>query len=155
MPYKIRERGNPCDLLYTAKVDHVYIPNRRTGGDIDSYLDLVEDAGLIINVVPDKCHDPALLVLCHFYFPPCGNATFFEPPTSVCIDACKFLQELCPFEYEQVLGYFGENDLWLRPKGLTFINCSNTGEYLDPLSYCCSDVGVEIRTFGSIVGVVD
>ena len=156
VPYKIREEGGtPCDVVYTAGVDYFYLSNRRTDGDIDRYLDLVEDSELITNVVPEKCFDPALRILCHFYFPPCGNSTIFQSPTSVCIEFCNYLQETCPFEWEIVIGYFEENDFWLRPIGLTFINCSNTGEYLDPLPYCCSDVGLQIRMFSFIIGVID
>ena len=155
LPYKIRERGNPCDLVYTEGIDYIYLPDRRTGGDIDRYLNLVEDASLILSLVPDKCLDPALRVLCHFYFPPCGNSTHFQSPTSVCIEFCNYLQELCPFEWGQAIAFFEENDSRLRPQGLTFINCSNTGEYLDPLSYCCSDVGLQIRMFIVIIGVID
>ena len=150
VPFKIRQRGTPCDALYTPGVDHVYISNRRRGGNFDQYLSYVEDSGLVLNVIPERCIDPALRVLCHFFLPPCGNSTFFEPPTSVCMEACNYLAEICPFEWEQVVAYFEVNDYWLRPNGLTFINCSNTGEYLDPLPHCCSDVGVNIRKFSGV-----
>ena len=95
----------------------------------------------------DNCRDPALQVLCHYYFPPCGNSTIFEPPTSVCMEACNYLQDICPNEWREVVAYFDENDSIVRSYGATFINCSNTGEYLDPLPYCCSDVGIDIRMF--------
>ena len=150
VPFKIRQRGTPCDDLYTPGVDHVYISNQRSDGNFDQYLYFVEESRIVFDVIPERCIDPAQRVLCHFFLPPCGNSTFFEPPTSVCMEACNYLAEICPFQWEQVVAYFEENDYRLRPDGLTFINCSNTGEFLDPLPYCCSDVGVEIRRFSEV-----
>ena len=91
-------------------------------------------------VVESKCVDPFKRVFCHFLLPPCGNSTVFELPTSVCMETCKNVQELCSLEWEEILTYFEENYNFLRPRGLTFINCNNTGEYLNPLPHCCSDM---------------
>ena len=149
VPFKIRERGTPCDDFYTPEVDHVYISDRRTGGNIDKYLDFIELSDVIIDTIPDKCVYIALKVLCHYYLPPCGNSTFFEPPTSVCMEPCNHLAEICPLEWERLVAFFEHEDISLKKNGLTLINCSNTGEYLD-LPHCCSDVGVDIGKFSGV-----
>ena len=154
VPYKVHEQSIPCDAFYTPGVDHVYVSHQRLGGDLDRYITVTEqNAGLLLAIFQNECRDPAIRVLCHFFLPPCGNSTVFEPPTSVCKEACNYLRDICPSEWEQVVAYFEESDDRLRPDGLTLINCNNTGEYLNPLPHCCSDVGVDIRMFSSLVHV--
>ena len=134
----------PCDDLFQQGVDYVYIPYTRTGGDLRSYLRFLVDIDIAFQLAPDRCKREAQLILCHYFLPPCGNSTVFEPPTSVCKDVCNYLRNLCPVEYEFMLEYFQQQPS-LSQAGLTFINCSNTGEYIEPLPHCCSDVGIDIR----------
>ena len=141
MPFTPGERETLCDGLYTPGVDHVYIPYRRQ--DV-ALITLLENAAAFRERVPDKCLDPAIRVFCHYYLPPCGNTTLFEPPTSVCMEVCNYLGDLCPSEWEQAVTFFEVNEALFYE---AFINCSNTGEYLDPNPYCCSDVGVDIRMY--------
>ena len=146
VPYNVSEGSNPCDALYTPGVDYVYLSYRRLGGKILSYREAIaQSANLLFFKFQDECRDPALRILCHYYFPPCGNSTVFDPPTSVCMETCNYLRELCPNEWNDVETRFEEYHNIVSSYGAAFINCSNTGEYLNPLSYCCSDVGVDIR----------
>lgn len=116
VPFEAPERGTPCDILYTPGVDYIYVSYRRKGGDFDEYLDIFEDfAGLLFNIIPEKCRSPTIHVLCHYFLPPCGNFTTYVPPKSICSDACNYLQETCPSAWEQVIAYFEDNDFWLRP----------------------------------------
>ena len=152
VPYENSDQGIPCGDIYTPGVDHIYVSYRRTGGNIDSYLRvLTESAGLLFAVFQDECHDPATRILCHYYLPPCGNSTIFEPPTSVCMETCNYLRQLCPSVWDDVLAFFEENISIVSTYGTSFINCSNTGEFLDPLPYCCSDAGVDIRMSSALV----
>ena len=145
VPFKIIGEGSPCDPLYTPGVDYIYVSNRRTNGDYDRYIEIVDDSRLILNIIPEECVDVAFKVLCHFFLPPCGNSTHFEPPTSVCSESCNYLRSVCPDAWDRIVAHFRDNDFWLRPLGLTYINCSHSGEFIYPLPHCCSDVGVEIR----------
>ena len=86
-------------------------------------------------------------VLCHYYLRPCGNATVFELPTSVCEDVCKHLENLCPEVVREIDIFFETNKEILAPYGLTMINCSNTGDYLPPIHHCCTSLGIDIRKF--------
>ena len=145
VPYQTNEQSIGCDTLYTPGVDHIYVSYQRTGGNLNRYIDIIEDAAdLLIGVFPEKCRDSAIRVLCHYYLPPCGNSTMFEPPTSVCMEACNYLQEMCPNEWEYVVSYFEQSDTRHGAYGANFINCRNTGVYLDPLPHCCSYVGLDI-----------
>ena len=124
----------------------MYIPLTRgkARGDLESYLRFFMDTDLAFNLAPERCIKEARLILCHFALPPCGNVTVFEPPTSVCEDVCNYLRSLCPEEFLQVSEYFRIRTDLAR-YGLTMINCSNTGEYLEPLEHCCSDLTIKIR----------
>lgn len=116
---------------------------RKLGGSVDSYFDFIEQTvGPQFAVFQDECYDPALRILRHYFLPPCGNSTVLEPPTSVCMETCNYLQNICPSEWNKVVTHFDELEPKLRRFGATFINCSDTGKYLNPLPYCCSNVGI-------------
>ena len=146
VPYDLSSAslGTPCDELFQQGVDYVYMPYTRVGGQLSPYLSFFEDTHIAFQLAPDRCKRQTQLAMCHYFLPPCGNSTVFKPPTSVCDDICNHLFDLCPAEFEFALQYF-EQRPGLVQAGLSFINCSNTGEYLEPLPYCCSDVGVSIR----------
>lgn len=144
----ISHQGTPCDVLYEQGVTYVYLSSRRAEGSLPRYIDIFDETNLFFNVsVPARCLTEARKVLCHYFLPTCGNMTTFEPPTSVCEDVCERLRNLCPLEFNQLSLYFKSNSKILAPLGVTMINCSNTGEYIDPLHHCCSDLNIDIRKF--------
>ena len=145
--YPVHEQSFICDAIYTPGVDHIYVSYQRTGGDLGRYLDNLRlFAGLITAIFQDECQAPAERILCQYYMPPCGNSTTFEPPKSVCMETCNYLRESCPNEWSGMELYF-EDNAFSVVHGTTFINCSNTGEYLNPLPHCCSDVGISIGMY--------
>ena len=68
----------------------------------------------------------------------------FEAPTSLCEDICDYFSRICHEEFGDLAEYY-MNIVDFSKYGVTMINCSNTGEYLDPLGHCCSDLKIEIR----------
>ena len=132
----------PCDDLFEQGVDYVYISNNREGGDLRSYLRFFESAIFAFKIAPDRCKREGKLLMCHYFLPPCGNSTVFEPPTSVCEVVCNYVRSLCPAAYIGAVDYF-------QQEHNVSLNCSNTGEYLETLPHCCSDVGVDVRTIDS------
>ena len=137
--------GTPCDELYEEQVTYVYLSQRRAGGNYQRYLNFFKDTTLFFDLIPEECIDEARKILCHYYMPTCGNSTAFRPPTSVCQDVCEHLRNLCPLEFMQLMKHFETNAQFLAPEGLTMINCSNTGDFIDPLQHCCSDLDIVIR----------
>lgn len=129
--------------MYTQEVTYVYVPFTRVGY-LEGYLSFFQDTQLTFDLVPEECVDEARVILCHYFLPPCGNITVFEPPTSVCEDVCEYLRSLCPTEFELVEAYFEQRADLLTQYGLTMINCSDTGEYLNELDHCCSDLSIDI-----------
>ena len=124
----------------------MYLSKRRADGEFLAYVDLFDETQLFFSSrVPSRCLEEARKILCHYYLPTCGNETVFEPPTSVCEETCEYLRYLCPMEFEGLAEYFRIRDADLRPLGVTMINCSNTGDYLDPLDHCCSTLDIEPR----------
>ena len=148
VPYDTRAYpGIPCDSLYGQGETYVYIPftRGRIGGNFDNYVLFFRDTELAFNFIPEECIVEARSILCQYFFPPCGNTTVFEPPESVCEDVCEYLLTLCPEEYALLEEYFNERAHLLLPYGIDLMNCSNTGKYLQPLNYCCSDLSINIR----------
>ena len=142
VPYNAREMPTPCDDFYKSGVDYVYIPYQRIGGSFSKFMANVVKFGPQLLSSLESCYETARRVICHFYLPPCGNSTHFQPPTSVCSDTCKQLRDLCPTEWDSVVQTFEQNRIILEVDGLLFIDCEDTGQYLSPLPHCCSKAGV-------------
>ena len=123
----------------------MFLSSRRTEGNFDRYAYFFKDTKVFFDFIPPECINEARKVLCHYYLPTCGNSTVFEPPTSVCEDVCEYLWNLCPNEFQQMALQFSFEAESLAKLGLTMINCLNTGEFISPLQYCCSDLDIEIR----------
>jgi len=136
-PFQIEDHGTLCAALYTPGVDYVYTKHGRAA------INLIDIDILYTNTpvcgITTWCIESITKVWCHIILPSCGNSSMFEPPTSVCEDTCNYVKEKCHYMWE----------LYIKAtrSSLTPINCSNTGEYLDPLPHCCSDVGVDICMF--------
>ena len=130
--------------MYEVGIDHVFIPITRTGGSYRTFIDYVKNFDFFLPLISEKCQHIAVQTICHFLLPPCGNSTTYKPPTAVCKDECSYVRDFCSAEWMQFDEYIMANrDNF--PAGLIFLNCSMPGLYLQPLSYCCSDVGVDIR----------
>ena len=137
--------ATPCNSLFRAGVDYIYIPNTRTVGSQNFLSRYINDTEFALRLLPERCRDAAIRLLCTFYFIPCGNSTVFQPPVSVCSEQCFHLRnDLCPTEWVQVLAFFRTRPDLIR-LGLGFIDCNNTGLILEPLPYCCTDAGVTLR----------
>ena len=142
VPYNAREMPTPCDDFYESGVDYVYIPYERIGGSFSMFMRNIVRFGPQLLASLESCYETARRVICHFYLPPCGNSTHFQPPTSVCGNTCHQLRDLCPTEWDRVVETFEQNRIILEVDGFLFIDCEDTGQYLSPLPYCCSKAGV-------------
>ena len=91
----------------------------------------------------DNHRDAALRGLCYYYFPPCGNATHFETPNSVCASTCHYTTEnICQREWAAALQHFDSISFYLTFYQLDVLNCSRPGGPLDQFPHCCSDAGI-------------
>ena len=125
-----------CEEVYQKGKDYVYISNLET---IDYYTNLLNAIGateqvLKENFINDNCTSKIMRTICHYYLPPCGNSTHFEPPTSVCEAVCDLLSEEC----ELLLSVFQQQLMELT--GDNF-NCSIS--IIDPLPHSCTNLGFE------------
>jgi hypothetical protein len=89
-----------------------------------------------------ECSELARRVICHFYFPPSGNITHFQPPVTVCPEQCRLIEQLCPEAWASVVKKFEDNSAIISSSGLQFIECDFPGRHLSPLPHCCSDLGL-------------
>ena len=132
----------------------MYVPHDRKGNFYLLLRSLNRALDLTQHTLVD-CNGPFIEVLCHFLFPPCGNVSVLEPPTSVCEEVCRYAVGLCSEQIQLLLELLEQNGVILEGAGLTSINCSNTGEFLEPLPHCCSYVGAEIRKSVLTLSVID
>ena len=137
--------ASPCNSVFRAGVDYVYIPYTRTYGDQRRLSIYMNDSQLSVTFIPEQCREVTIQLLCNYYLIPCGNSSVFQPPVSACSEQCLHLRnDLCPNEWELVLAYF-RNNPGLVALGLGFIECNNTGLILEPLPHCCTDAGITLR----------
>ena len=139
VPYVKSSRENPCDPLFRDGIDHVFVPFRRTSGDVVRLNDFVADTSIAIDLISDACRERARKLLCYFYYPPCGNSTMFEPPNAICSDACtRIRDDHCAAEWDAASAWFNGNTNDITTNGLNFIVCNDPGAFLYPLPHCCS-----------------
>ena len=132
-------RGIPCDSVYESGTDYVYITNSSES------LQPLNVIGGVEEVLQKEfssndfyCMNSTIHLICHYYLPPCGNSTHFEPPTFVCSDACRLLSRMCPT-------HWGAFESKLREKSIS-TNCSFM-ENVHPLNHSCVDLGVHMSEF--------
>ena len=135
-PYLLGTGGIPCDEVYETGTDYVYIKNGNESLQPLSLLGGIENQ-LHDLFSTDDCTLSTIRMMCHYYLPPCGNSTHFEPPTSVCSDACVLLSQMCPFHWT----YIVESELGLIDSYP--LNCSYMDySVLNPLPHSCSNLGI-------------
>ena len=124
-----------CEGVYQKGKDYVYISKQETADYYVNLLNVIGETEYLLreNFADNECTDPLLRMICHYYLPPCGNSTHFEPPTSVCEAACELQSEKCQIfleNFQQTLKRFTGDQL----------NCSTS--ILDPLPHSCSNLGL-------------
>ena len=122
----------------------MYVPNSRSQGSFARIIRDMSQYGPVLIGPLDTCDLPTDELLCHFYLPPCGNATHFQPPTSVCPDVCNAIRHHCPEQWATVVDYYKQAGPIITSEGLEFIECNFPGKHLAPLPHCCSDIGLNI-----------
>ena len=138
-----------CEGVYQKGRDYVYISKQKTAVDYSNILNVI---GYTENLFKeefstDECTNPLLRMICHYYLPPCGNSTHFEPPTSVCEAACKLQtqSEKC----QSLLGNFQD-----RLKSATGDQLECSTSILDPLPHSCSNLGFNVSSKSWVFGVM-
>ena len=150
VPYVREERGNPCDPLFRAGIDYVYVPFTRAHGNLTFLNSNVDDLNIVVELIDEPCKEVSRKIVCYFYYPPCGNSTHFEPPQAVCPEACSWAEDtLCTLEWKAARQHVDGIKDFLDDIGLNFINCSNPSKFIDPLPHYCSDAGVNVRKYST------
>ncbi len=138
-PYLQPDTETICDSMLEKDVDYVYIPYKRVNGSqwvlnnfIETFNSLVQGSQLLVE---EPCKSIWTTALCLHYYPRCGNETHFMPPPSICADDCiRFHDGVCKEVLVGLKEYFDEISV---ESGLSLLNCSNPGEFIDPIPHCC------------------
>ena len=132
--------GIPCVITYDAQNDYVYLSNNLEQLEIFRAIASYEYETRDGQTPFDRsgCEDSTLRMLCRMFLPRCGNSTHFEPPTSVCSDACHQQSQICSDGWRDIGRRFNYR-ISNNP-----LNCSKS-ESFAPFS--CSSSGVYMRKF--------
>ena len=107
---------------------------------------------ILLTYIIVHCRDIGVRELCYYYFPPCGNVTHFEPPSSLCESACRcFVDNICQQEWIQALQFFSNHADFLMRIQIDVMNCSRVDFTFQQLPHCCSDAGIEEYTQGELL----
>lgn len=93
----------------------------------------------VLRAYGGECEELISKVLCHFFFAPCGENGLLHLPLSICPEECYYAKTVCESEWKIV-------EILLASVGLDFIDCDATGEHLQGLAPCCTDVGITIQS---------
>ena len=145
VPFNLKGSETICDGIYRPGVDYVFNRFDKDGGMHPQLIRKFEIFSVVLHNYFDNsipvCREPISRLLCHYYYPLCGLAKDFYPPTAVCPEQCRAITQLCPEEWAQVSEEFNNH---VSPEGVPFIECNETGEHLAPLPHCCSDLPLNI-----------
>ena len=97
-------------------------------------LDLVTIA--VANSNDLRCQKIVSLVLCNYYFAPCGSMKGVHLPLSLCEEECAFVQKSCSDLWEKV------NHIMVQ-RGIEVIICEETQSRFNGVSACCSGFGID------------
>ena len=114
-------------------IDYVY--TRSTLGDKSTISQLLNEKiwDIDIKAHNEDCINLIYGIMCHFYFPSCGNVTHPVGPSSICQEECQRVQENCHTTWNAVVLALGNS--------VTILNCSDTSRLLYPVPHCCADIG--------------
>ena len=116
--------------MVTFARDRIYIFNGNISTNVNSKIKMSHQ----LFATQDKdCMDLVFRVMCHYYFPPCGNISRSLPPSSICQEECAHVQSQCQKTWQKV-------EALLRP--FPFIKCDDTSQLLFPLQHCCTGAGI-------------
>ena len=121
-----------CDSVLRPGIDYVY--TRFILGNQGSITKLLNDklkaVQGFIPLYDQDCVKQVYRVLCHYYLPPCGNATRPTSPSSICHEECHRVKEECAIVWHSVVSALED----IKPT----INCSDTSKLLFPVPHCCT-----------------
>ena len=113
----------------------MFIRNNITD-DFYQLLSALSNAEKVVEEDHDKeCNNKINRIICHYFLPPCGNSTHFEPPTSVCSGVCEQVSKDCSYQWR----IFRNK---LINENFDPMTCDDTGKIIHPLPYSCSNIGV-------------
>lgn len=155
VPYMTTPGGGLCDSVYEAGVDYVYVPFTRLNGNLTAVASILQHFVIFIDILAEECKPIVLhALMCFYYLPPCGNSTHFVPPPAICHDECLAASEvLCPDEFNGYTSFVEDiSSTDFEALGFNVVNCSNPGQYINPLPHCCYTVTGE-RKRDSVIGL--
>ena len=135
-----------CDQFYTPGVDFVYVPHIRRNGDYYKLHQVLVEGSKVIQNTIEGCDTHLLKFICNYLFPSCGNVTTVSPPTLICENVCEYMMKKCADQWNEAVNFLTLIGSHVSEVGGILVNCSYTAEYVEPLSHCCSDIGIQIRT---------
>ena len=124
---------------------YIYLSSLRGAAGFETYLSSFKNSNFLFKF-PEECFDTLKKVECHYRFPTCGNSSVFQLPTSVCEGTCEHFRSVCFEVFNGINAYYKSYVEFFEQMGVTPMNCSNTGDSLDQLEHCCTDLGIKTQT---------
>jgi c-mer proto-oncogene tyrosine kinase/anaplastic lymphoma kinase/receptor tyrosine kinase len=146
-PY-IGSGSRACDSIFTPGETYVYILNNRLNGSQELLQKLMNQVNGIIALIPERCVDAGIQVLCRHFYLPCGFNGIVHVPIPSCPDLCKYFSEtLCPTEWIEGNSFLKNFALpiYRNDPTLEFPNCDQTDEQIEYLNLsedCCFSGGI-------------
>lgn len=142
-PYSNTQRFGKslCDDVFENGSDYVYIPNDRFKS-LNHLRYVMEDLTPILGFVEGECRRFAPIVICTYFYSPCGSDNLRYVPKLICPEVCHYLSEdLCHGQWQLAttllpMVHGGEYRL---------PDCNNTNEhfkFLNLSSDCCTNANV-------------
>ena len=112
----------------------IYISNRLDGTQQSISILLnntFQNLEVITATHSEDCVDMVFKVICHYYFPTCGNITHLHLPSPLCQEDCSYVQNNCQATWTAAQVAFTDT---------LFISCDDISQLLVP--NCCTGAGI-------------
>ena len=129
-----------CKDVLRLGVDYVYVSNNLgTQSSISEALNKnIESVRELIDTHSQECVTQVFRVLCLYFLPMCGNATFIHSPNSICREECSQVEDTCSATWQAAM-------LDIDPA----LTCEDTSQLIFPLPNCCTGAGIQLPTSSS------
>ena len=126
----------------------MYLSNEKTPVFYEDLLKTIHEIeNTLEETFTNDCINTTEEMMCHYFFPSCGNSTVFEFPTSVCPSDCEEQRHKCPSQWT-----------WFTQKLSSAVihqldNCSHT-TFTQNMTYSCSSLGKDICKFWTLLQLI-
>ncbi len=123
-----------CDGILSSS-NYVYTLAESDQSAVTATLEPI--ANIVARSNDSMCQELVSMILCNYYFAPCGSVNGVHLPLSLCEEECVLVRDNCSELWTQVMDQ----------QGIEVIACNETTSRFEGLSACCDGYGIDTGSY--------